>query len=414
MQLLNQLRNKTGLHRYPKGIWAAMGIQAIRVTGYSISYTYLALYLYQHRHISMTVIGAFILISGIISGAFQILGGVLADRFGHRKMFIIFQTADVLFFGLLAMLIGLNSEVWSIFIVSTLASIMGGMSAPAISAMVSDVSQQDHLTESYGLMAIGMNLGWAIGPLAGGFLKNNTSFAWVFAVGALVASLSLFGSPFLPRDVKTKATELLTRQYLKMFIKDTTLIVFCILCILFFLDIGQWGSTLSVFTVDRIGFSTEQYGLLMSISGVLIIIFQYPISSRVEWLGTGKALFLGCLFYGVGFLSLSWVKSFVPAIGSIAVMVAGEMLFVPTSYSVIGKLSRAEDRGKNMGLLGLCGTVGSSCGPLLGGFLLDQFPTQPLYVWGPIAFPAFIAAVGFLLWRGPSRTEVLKGKEKKT
>ena len=382
-----------------------MGIHAIRVTGYSISYTYLALYLYQQRNISMTVVGTFILVSGIISGAFQILGGALADRFGHRRMFIIFQTADVLLFGLIAILIGLNTEVWGIFFVSVLASIMGGMSAPAISAMVADVSQKDSLTKSYGLMSIGMNLGWAIGPLAGGLLKSNTSFAWVFGVGALVASLSLFGAPYLPRDSKAKTTELLTKQYLKIFMKDTTLIIFCALCILFFLDIGQWGSTLSVFTVDRIGFSTEQYGLLMSISGILIIIFQYPISSQVERLGTDKALCLGSLLYGVGFLSLSWVKSFVPAIGSITIMVAGEMLFVPTSYSVIGKLSNSEDRAKNMGLLGLCGTIGSSFGPLLGGFLLDRFPTEPFYVWGPIALPAFLAAAGFILWRLYSRTD---------
>jgi MFS family permease len=107
---------------------------------------------------------------------------------------------------------------------------------------------------------------------------------------------------------------------------------------------------------------------------------------------------------------MSWVKSFIPAVGAIVILVIGEMLWVPTIHSAIGKMSKPEDIGKNMGILGLCATVGNSFGPLMGGFFLDRFPTRPFYVWGPVALPALFAAVGFLLWRGYSRTE--RGVEK--
>jgi MFS family permease len=411
MQLMNIVTNKVGLRNYPSGIWVAMVIQAIRSTGFSISFTYLPLYLYQQRQISMILVGSIIFISGIISGLFQIVGGILADRFGHRKMFIVFQLTETSLFVLLAVLIGMNTAVWSIFLASLMVMITGNMSAPAISAIVTDVSQKNRLNESYGLMAIGGNLGWAIGPLTGGYLQSLTSYAWVFGIGALVTALSLIGTPYLPRDTTGKTTELLSKKSLKKFLSDSTLIIFCLLSMLFYLEIAQWGSTLSVFTVDRVGFPPEQYGLLMSISGVLIIIFQYPISRRINWLGQRKALLIGSFLYGAGFLSFSWVKSFMPAVGSIVILVAGEMLFVPTSYAVIGDISRPEDRAKNMGLLGLCATMGSSFGPLLGGFLLDEFPTKPLYVWGPIAIPAFLAAIGFALWRGYSKTRVIDNEQ---
>jgi hypothetical protein len=42
--------------------------------------------------------------------------------------------------------------------------------------------------------------------------------------------------------------------------------------------------------------------------------------------------------------------------------------------------------------------------------LLDRFPDKPFFVWGPIAVPVFAAAVGFLFWRGYSRTEVKEAK----
>jgi MFS family permease len=387
-------------------MWTAMGIQAIRTTGFSISFSYLPLYLHQQRHIAMTLVGLIILITGLISGGFNVVGGVLADRFGHRKTFIICQVIETMMFALLAVLMGINAAVWFIFVISILVSMAGGMSAPAISAMVTDAAQNQNLAESYGLMAIGGNLGWAIGPLTGGLLLAHYSYAWVFGAGAVVTALSLFGTAYLPRDGAGKHTGLISKNSLKLFLSDSTMIIFCLLCLLFFFEMSQWGATLSVFSVDHIGFTPEQYGLLMSISGVLIIIFQYPISRRIAWLGSRKSLFLGSVLYGLGFLSLAWVKSFLPAVGSIVILVAGEMLFVPTSNSAIARMSRPEDIGKNMGILGLCATIGASCGPLLGGFLLDKFPSQPLYVWGPIALPVFAAAVGFLLWRGYSRTEV--------
>jgi MFS family permease len=387
MLLLKKMINKTGLRGYPPGIWAAMGISAVRSTGYAISFTYLPLYLYQERGISMTLVGSILLVSGIISGLSQILGGALADRFGYRKMYIIFQVVETVLFAFLAVLIGMNAAIWSIFFTSTLVTIMGSMSAPAVSAIVADVSQKERLAQSYGLMAIGGNLGWAIGPFMGGYLHGLVSYAWIFGIGAVLAAISLLGAPYLPRDSVRQSNGLSTRKNLAVFLSNSTLIIFCAISMLFFLEISQWGSTLSVFTVDRIGFSTQQYGLLMSISGILIIIFQYPISQRIDWLGYRKALFLGCLLYGAGFLSFAWVKSFLPAVGSIVILVAGEMLFIPTSYAVVSKISSLDDRAKSMGMFGLCGTIGSSFGPLFGGFLLDRFPTQPLFLWAPVAFP---------------------------
>ena len=405
MELVKKIKTKTGWPGYQPGIWVAMGIQAIRSTGFSISFTYLPLYLYQQRHISMTLVGVLFLISGIISGFSQIGGGMLADRFGHRRTFIIFQLTEILLFALLAVMIGINGDVWSIFLVSAMITIVGNMSAPAISAIVADISQNNSLNESFGLMAIGGNLGWAIGPLTGGYLQELTSYAWVFGAGALITSFSLIALPYLPKDTTRTINGSASKKTISFFMSDLNLLIFCAICMLFYLEMVQWGSTLSVFTVDRIGFTAEQYGLLMSISGVLIIIFQYPISRRIEWLGYRRALFLGSFLYGAGFLSFTWVRSFIPAVGSIVILVTGEMLFVPSSYAVIGRISRLEDRAKSMGLLGLCATTGSSFGPLIGGLLLDRFPSQPFFLWGPVALPAFLAAVGFMLWRGYARTK---------
>jgi MFS family permease len=406
MNLLNKMISKTNLKSFGPGIWASMGIQAIRSTGFAIAYTYLSLYLYQERHISMTLVGTVILLTGIISGVAQVFAGMMADRFGLRRMFVIFQCIETLAFTLLAVFTGINAPVWVIFAASSMVSIASGMTSPTISAMVTDSAGGKQLNESYGLMAIGLNSGWAIGPIIGGFLLGHVSFAWVFGIGAFVQSLALIAAFYLPRGTKGKSTELFSRAFLRNLAQDTMLIGFCVLCMLLFLEMSNWGSTLSVFTVTRLGFTPAQYGLLLSISAVVIIICQYPISKRISILGTRNALFLGALLYCLGFLSVTWVKSFFPAIGSIIIASIGEMLWVPTMFSAVGKMSKPENIGKNMGIIGLCATIGQSCGPLMGGFFLDRFPTRPFFVWGPVAVPALLAAIGFLLWKGYSRTNV--------
>ena len=79
MNIFNKIMNKVNLKRFGPGIWAAMGIQAIRITGMSISFSYLSLYLHLKRHLEMTLVGLIILISGLISGGFSVVGGALAD-----------------------------------------------------------------------------------------------------------------------------------------------------------------------------------------------------------------------------------------------------------------------------------------------------------------------------------------------
>ena len=199
MQALKKLTSRLNLRGFEPGIWAAAGIQAIRSTAFSICFTYLPLYLYQQRHIPMTLVGVIILTSGVMSAVSQVVGGMAADRFGHRRMFIVYQIAGLVTLVVLAVLIGADAAVWSIIVVAILAPTPGAMASPTVSAIVADISPGNRMTESYGLLAIGGNIGWAIGPLAGGYLLSAASYAWLFGAGVLISSFSLIGIPFLPR-----------------------------------------------------------------------------------------------------------------------------------------------------------------------------------------------------------------------
>jgi MFS family permease len=111
-----------------------------------------------------------------------------------------------------------------------------------------------------------------------------------------------------------------------------------------------------------------------------------------------RALMLGSLLYGVGYLSLGWITQFGWALGAMAVITTGEIIHSPVTLSVIGELSPQDQRGRYMGLFGLSETIGIAMGPLVGGILLDAFPSDLRLVWAPIASIAFVAAMGYYWW----------------
>jgi MFS family permease len=81
-----------------------------------------------------------------------------------------------------------------------------------------------------------------------------------------------------------------------------------------------------------------------------------------------------------------------------AVITGGEIIHAPVSLSVIGELSPEDKRGRYMGLFGLSQTIGIAVGPLIGGVLIDAFPSNHELIWAPIALIAFIAAIGYYWW----------------
>jgi MFS family permease len=161
-------------------------------------------------------------------------------------------------------------------------------------------------------------------------------------------------------------------------------------------------STLSVFTVDHMGFSTAQYGLLLTTNGLIVVLFQYQVARGITRLAKPTALILGCIIYGFGYLSLGWIGGFTGALVAIAIITVGEIIFSPTALSVVGELSPWDRRGRYMGFFGLSEMLGISGGPLVGGVLLDAFPTDARPIWGTISFLSFASAAAYYLW-GRSR-----------
>jgi MFS family permease len=385
-------------HRFEPGIWIVTVMQFFTVIGFSICMPFLSLYLYQDRGLSMTLVGIILLAAGLCAAISQALGGALSDRFGRRPVLLIAAFVSIFLYSGLAVLIGVSAPVWAITIVYIAGRSVLTITRPVISAMVADFTAKEKLTEAYGILRIGANIGWAAGPAIGGYLATFLPYGWLFGVPVLTCAIvSLIVFFFVHESSHGTGRRVGVRSILPP-AGDRAFLVFTMVSLLLFIVMGQMASTLSIFAVDRVGFSTAQYGLLLTLNGLIVILFQYPVTLALRRVAKFRALIVGSLLYALGYLSFGWITQFGWALGAMAIITAGEIIHSPVTLSVIGELSPQDQRGRYMGFYGLSETIGIAMGPLLGGILLDAFPFDLRLVWAPIASIALVAAIGYYLW----------------
>ena len=390
------------LGRFGTRIWIIAVLNLLTAAGFSLSIPFLSLYLYLDRDIPMTLVGTIILIGGIFSVLTTLVGGELSDRFGRRPILLVATATRALTYSGMAILIGVSAPIWAISLVYIVGQSIGMMARPVLSTMVVDLVPKERLIETYGFLRVALNLGWAVGPAVGGYLATFLPYAWLFGVAALITALGfLFVLLFLRESLQKTSKQTVSPGILSV-ASDRTFLIFTGLSFLVLLVAGQMMSTLSIFTVDRIGFSTVQYGLLLTVNGLVVILFQYPVARWVSRMAKSKVLFFGSLLYGIGYLLFGWVGGFALAISAMVILTVGEIISSPVALSVVAGLSPEKHRGRYMGFYELSHTLGFTAGPLLGGLLLDSFPTDSWPIWGTIALIALLAGIGFY-WMGVKR-----------
>ncbi|MCC2095498.1 MAG: MFS transporter [Hyphomicrobiales bacterium] len=122
------------------------------------------------------------------------IGGVTADRFGHR-----FQLVTATYVGgfvalLLTVLVALDAlnVQWLAFIV-LISGIIRGFNVPARSALVSNLVERQYLASAIGINSASFHGGNFIGPVIGGFLINYLGISLAFlayAAGEFIAATS--------------------------------------------------------------------------------------------------------------------------------------------------------------------------------------------------------------------------------
>lgn len=382
---------KEFVRRFPQEIWALVGVQTITSAGFSLALPFLSLYLSRERGVPMSLVGTLMLFSAFASALGQFLGGEGSDRFGRKPVLIWSFALRILAFSATAWLMGSGGPVWAIALLYLAIRVTGGLAQPPISALFADLVQAARV-EGYGLLRVGANVGWALGPALGGYLATFFPYAALFLFGAGVTFVALILTSQAVREPFARTQE---KQKSILALRDRRLWAILGLSLPVFLVAGQLVSTLSVFLVGRLGLSEARFGGLLTLNGLLVVVAQYPLARLVQGWPARRGLALGALLYALGYLSFGWIRAYPLMILAITVVTLGEMIFTPVAMAVVANLASKNQRGRYMGLFGLIQSFGWSGGAFLGGVLLDYAPNPPV-LWGSLTSLGFLAFFLFL------------------
>jgi len=389
-------RNAIGRHK--SGVWIVSLQSLLTAIGFSMTIPFLSLYLFQDRGLSMTMVGSIMMVAGLFAALAHIIGGEISDRLGRRPIILVSLSIRALMYAVMAILIGFAAPVWSIVLCYYVGQAIGMMGRPAASAIVADLSPKKKLTEAYGLLRVGVNLGWAAGPALGGYLAISLPYSWLFGVAAMLTTLASIIVLLFLRESYTRTPDKIEVQKTPSIWKHRSFLVFTFISLIFFTLMGHMMSTLSIYTVDVMGFSTAQYGLLLTTNGLIVVLFQYPVAYKLGNFSKSRILVTGCLLHALGYFTFGLSGAFAMSIVAMIIITLGEIIYAPTSLAVVGEIAPQKYRGRYMGVFGLTQILGISASSLIGGVLLDLFPSQPLVIWGSIALLGVAAAIGYYLW----------------
>lgn len=396
------------LSHYDRRFWTLFGVQLIVAVGFGAAMPFVSIYLHTQLGVSMTYVGMIMLVSALVAAAGRIIGGEVADRLGRRPLLIFGMAARVLIFVLMAYVIYIRASALIVGGVFVAVRLVGAMIRPGLSAMVADVVEPERRVEAYALFRIGANAGWAVGPAIGGFLVA-TSYASLFLLTAFASLIGLLLIIFFTSEsLRAAETGQFTLRRVLDVAHDLRFLVFCGWSVLLFVVMGQFASTLAVFSTQVVGIAEAQLGILFTINGVVVVLFQWPAARLSNRIGVRWGLVLGCLLYALGYFSLSFASAFPFLIGSMVIITLGEVTFSPTSMAAVANMAPEQRIGRYMGLFGLTEALGWSLGPFIGGLLFDALYTVPLVLWGIIAAIGVAAAAGFAT---TTRSEGIEGQE---
>lgn len=383
------------LKRYDRRLWVLFVARLIVAAGFGAAMPFVSLYLYRELSVPMTVVGTIMLISAVISSVGRIIGGELADRIGRKPLITVTMAIRTILFLIMAYVIHVRAPLMVVASAFLAVRFAGAMIQPGISAMVADVVDPEHRVEAFGVLRIGTNAGWAAGPALGGFLLT-ISYSSLFL---LTAATSLIGFVlvvlFTTESIRVREQERFELRSVLAAGRDRRFLMFCGFSAMLFLVMGQFASTLSVFSTEFIGISEVQLGLIYTLNGVIVVLFQWPAALLAARMRARRALVLGCLLYALGYLSVAVAPSFAWLMGSMFLITLGEVVFSPSAMTSVANMAPEGKMGRYMGFFGLTEALGWSSGPFIGGLLLDAYATQPLILWGTIAGIGVAAGLGF-------------------
>ncbi|GAA0075893.1 MFS transporter [Clostridium sp. CTA-5] len=338
-------------------------------------YPLLSLILTQKIGFPIEEAGFFVTFTAIFQAPCILLGGKLVDTIGRKKVLLIFQSLGAFCFIICGFLNPSHTLARFIMCASCLYSI----AHPAYDSIVGDITTKENRKASFSLIYMGLNLGFAIGPLVGGLLfKNHLKILFIGDAFTTLISVILIGyfikETYNVSNNKDNNTLEKTEHgsVFEFILKRPILIYYSLLMVIFQFAYSQWGFAIPIQLETLFGDNGAQYfGFLGSCNGIIVIIFTPLITVLTRKYDILSIIATGGLLYAISFGCCSFISKVPSFFIIVIIMTIGEVAIATNSGTFINNLTPSSHRGRINSLLPLIYGTGYALGPSIMGKLIN-------------------------------------------
>jgi MFS family permease len=309
----------------------------------------------------------------------NIIGGILLDRIGRRRVTIIgFLLAAVAVLGY-----SLATTVGGFIAIRAAHGVAGGILVTAVFAVAGDRTRAGRAGRSFGRFGALIGAAWVIGPALAGIVRQTSGTDVVFQMIAVLlvigALLTAFFIHDIPRDEADDETagsgavaeevsrgramrELSTRPPVRRALVATM----------------AWMAAVGILagflpeTAEALGAPASVVGGLFTTYALLAgLLMLSPLAGRVDRVGADGMVACGLIIIAVALVAMMFAPDLRTLYVASAIFGAGYGLIFPAVTGAISLAATTRTRGRAFGLFNAAFSVGLALGAPLAGGLAD-------------------------------------------
>jgi MFS family permease len=327
--------------------------------------------------------------------------GRFSDIYGRKPILVLSTAGTILAFLWLAY----ASTLESLLIARAFGGIMSGNLAAAF-AYATDVTDPNNRAKGLGIVASAFGVGFAIGPLLGGFLgvvDGVPSMHWPGLASAALSAVAFIGTIFflpesLPKEMRRArkaevAADTTDGSSLRLFRSNPVLLGFVSASLIVAIAGGVMQSVFQFWGRDLLDYSLRDIGLHFTVFALLSAVGQAgligPLSKRF---GEKRVAIVSAGGVAAGLLLFAVAQNDAMVWAAISLFGLANGLFLPAITSLVSFEADPRSRGTVMGMFNASSSAGRIVGPAISGPI--YFKLGPA---APFVLSALLTLLGVLM-----------------
>lgn len=363
--------------------------------GNSILFILLPLYVAklpsEHLGFSTPVlVGILISIYGFIASIVQPLMGALSDRFGSRKRMI---QAGLILMGGGTLCYIFADQYLDLIVLRSLQGIGVAITIPASMALMTAITMKGTRGGSMGVYSMLRMIGFASGPVIGGFLQTRFGFNTAFYAGSAFIFLGLIMVQVWVKDIRPDKNVIKERFHIfdrKLFRPG---IIAASLSTFIMATSFSMLTTLENEFNQRLAIDAFYFSIAFSSMMVSRIFLQIPLGRLADIFGRKPLIFGGLIVLGITTALTGEVTALWQLVAIRMVQGFASAAIAAPALALVADLSEVGGEGRQMSVITTGFGLGIAVGPLLAGLLAVVFFELPFLVGGALSFVTAIVVL---------------------